>query len=58
MIAANWVGKPQGGFDSDENALQVFWPSGSKSLDMANKKQLAEQLISLIVEKRNEKSTT
>jgi len=58
MIAANWVGKEQGGFDSDENALQVYWPLGSKSLDMTNKKQLAEQLISLIVEKMNEKSTT
>lgn len=57
MIAANWVGKQQGGFDSDENALQVYWSSGSKSLDMTNKKQLAEQLISLIVEKMNEKST-
>jgi len=58
MIAANWVGKQQGGFDSDENALQVYWPSGNKSLKMTNKKQLAEQLISLIVEKMNEKSTT
>ncbi len=58
MIAANWVGKTQGGFDSDENALQVYWPSGSQSLKMTSKKQLAEQLMSLIVEKMNEKSTT
>jgi len=58
MIAANWVGKQQGGFDSDENALQVYWHSGHKSLNMMNKKQLAEQLMSLIVEKMNEKSTT
>ena len=57
MIAANWVGRPQGGFDSDENALQVYWPSGSKSLTMTNKTQLAEQLISLIVEKMHEKDT-
>ena len=58
MIAANWVGKTQGGFDSDENALQVYWQSGSKSLSMTDKTQLAEQLISLIVERMNEKNTT
>ena len=58
MIAANWVGKTQGGFDSDENALQVYWQSGSKTLSMTDKTQLAEQLISLIVERMNEKNTT
>jgi len=25
MIAANWVGKPTGGFDKDDNALEVYW---------------------------------
>lgn len=58
MIAANWVGKQQGGFDSDENALQVYWKSGDKTLEMTDKKQLAEQLISLIEERMNEKDTT
>lgn len=57
MIAANWVGQAQGGFDSDQNALQVYWPSGSKTLTMTDKYQLAEQLISLIAEKMNEKNT-
>ena len=57
MIAANWVGKKQGGFDSDENALQVYWDCGHKTLEMTDKKQLAEQLISLIAERMNEKST-
>jgi len=57
MIAANWVGKKQGGFDSDENALQVYWNCGNKTLEMTDKKQLAEQLISLIAERMNEKST-
>jgi len=57
MIAANWVGKQQGGFESDENALQVYCPSGSKHLKMTDKKQLAEQLIALIIEKMNEKNT-
>lgn len=58
MIAANWVGKEQGGFDKDDNALQVFWTSGNKSLEMTDKKQLAKQLISLIAEKLNEKKNT
>ncbi|MCK5478638.1 MAG: bifunctional phosphopantothenoylcysteine decarboxylase/phosphopantothenate--cysteine ligase CoaBC [Methylococcales bacterium] len=58
MIAANWVGKEQGGFDKDENALQVYWNSGNKTLEMTDKKQLAEQLISLIAERMNEKNTT
>ena len=50
MIAANWVGQEQGGFDSEQNALHVFWPGGDKSLPMTNKTLLAEQLIALIVE--------
>jgi phosphopantothenoylcysteine decarboxylase/phosphopantothenate--cysteine ligase len=58
MIAANWVGREQGGFDKDDNALQVYWNSGYKSLEMTDKKQLATQLMALIVEKMNEKSTT
>jgi len=58
MIAANWVGREQGGFDSDENELQVFWQNGHKTLTMIDKQQLAEQLISLIAERLNEKNTT
>ncbi|MFZ2450116.1 MAG: bifunctional phosphopantothenoylcysteine decarboxylase/phosphopantothenate--cysteine ligase CoaBC [Methylovulum miyakonense] len=51
MIAANWVGRDTGGFDSDQNALQVFWPIGHKTLAMADKTLLAEQLLSLIAER-------
>jgi len=51
MIAANWVGQVEGGFDSDQNALQVFWPGGQKNLAMTDKRQLAEQLLSLITER-------
>lgn len=50
MIAANWVGKAEGGFDSDQNALQVFWPTGQKALAMTDKSLLAQQLLSLIAE--------
>lgn len=48
MVAANWVGLDQGGFDSDQNALQVFWNNGRKTLPMADKNQIAEQLLRLI----------
>jgi phosphopantothenoylcysteine decarboxylase/phosphopantothenate--cysteine ligase len=58
MIAANWVGREQGGFDSEQNALQVFWKTGQKTLAMMNKTQLAEQLILLCAERFNEKNTT
>ncbi len=58
MIAANWVGKTQGGFDKDENALEVFWKTGQQTLKMTSKKQLAVQLMTLIAEKMNEKNTT
>jgi phosphopantothenoylcysteine decarboxylase/phosphopantothenate--cysteine ligase len=59
MIAANWVGRDLGGFDSEQNELQVFWENGAKNLQMTDKKYLAEQLISLIAEniKNYEKNT-
>jgi phosphopantothenoylcysteine decarboxylase / phosphopantothenate---cysteine ligase len=53
MIAANWVGRESGGFDSDQNALHVFWENGEKTLAIMDKTQLAEQLISLIAERFN-----
>ncbi|MFI3188086.1 phosphopantothenoylcysteine decarboxylase [Crenothrix sp. D3] len=58
MIAANWVGREQGGFDSEQNALQVFWKTGQKTLAMMDKTKLAEQLILLCAERFNEKNTT
>jgi phosphopantothenoylcysteine decarboxylase/phosphopantothenate--cysteine ligase len=51
MIAANWVGQAQGGFDSEQNALEVFWKNGRKTLAMTDKKRLAELLIGLIAER-------
>lgn len=58
MIAANWVGREHGGFDSEQNALQVFWKTGQKTLAMMDKTKLAEQLILLCAERFNEKNTT
>jgi len=57
MIAANWVGRETGGFDSDQNALSVFWKGGQCQLEMADKQVIAEQLLGLIAEKINAKST-
>jgi len=51
MIAANWVGRDLGGFDSEQNALQVFWKNGQKALAMTDKNHLAEQLVSLIAQR-------
>ncbi len=57
MVAANWVGQAEGGFDSDQNALQVFWRDGQKTLKMTDKSQLARQLLTLISERLNAEST-
>ena len=57
MVAANWVGKDKGGFESDLNALSVLWHGGGVDLAMTDKTQLARQLMSLIAEKINEKNT-
>jgi phosphopantothenoylcysteine decarboxylase / phosphopantothenate---cysteine ligase len=51
MIAANWVGRSDGGFDRDENALTVFWRNGQRQLPMARKRVVAKQLIELIGER-------
>ena len=55
MIAANQVGDGLG-FDSDENALDVYWSGGSQSLGTASKEKLARQLMELIVVRYREKS--
>ncbi len=57
MIAANLVGQEKGGFEHDENELNVYWQHGKACLPMTNKNQLAHQLIQLIAERINEKHT-
>jgi len=57
MIAANWVGQAEGGFDSANNALHVYWPEGSSHLPMSNKSDLALQLLTLISERYNAKNS-
>jgi len=48
MIAANQVGLPGLGFDSDDNALELFWEGGSLSLPRQPKRQLARELVAVI----------
>jgi phosphopantothenoylcysteine decarboxylase/phosphopantothenate--cysteine ligase len=51
LVAANWVGPgAEGGFNSDANALQVFWPGGSAQLPMQDKRLLARALVALIAD--------
>jgi phosphopantothenoylcysteine decarboxylase/phosphopantothenate--cysteine ligase len=51
MIAANRVGEGEVGFESDNNALNVYWPGEAKELHQASKSQLARRLINLIAER-------
>ena len=50
MIAANDVSDSSIGFNSEQNALSVFWPQGEKILPVADKDQLAVQLMQLVAE--------
>ena len=56
MIAANQVGEDLA-FDSDINALTVFWGKEHKQLEQAPKSKLARTLINLIANQYNEKNT-
>jgi phosphopantothenoylcysteine decarboxylase/phosphopantothenate--cysteine ligase len=57
LIAANLVGKDANaqdiGFNSEYNALHVFWPEGEQKLETARKTALARELVSLIAHHYN-----
>ncbi|ATG72545.1 bifunctional phosphopantothenoylcysteine decarboxylase/phosphopantothenate--cysteine ligase CoaBC [Zobellella denitrificans] len=55
MIAANDVAKAGQGFNSDDNALTVFWPQGRADLPLAGKTQLARHLLILIADRYHER---
>ena len=66
MIAANRVGKDANaqdiGFNSEYNALHVFWADGGQVLEHARKTTLARELIKLIahrytINRQHEKNT-
>jgi phosphopantothenoylcysteine decarboxylase/phosphopantothenate--cysteine ligase len=56
MIAANDVSQAGIGFNSDDNALQVFWNGGEQYLQVADKYQLALQLLALVSVQYNKKA--
>ncbi|MCW8972629.1 MAG: bifunctional phosphopantothenoylcysteine decarboxylase/phosphopantothenate--cysteine ligase CoaBC [Gammaproteobacteria bacterium] len=53
MIAANWVGERagDGGFNSENNALELYWPGGGESLPSGDKMTLARTLMRRVVER-------
>jgi phosphopantothenoylcysteine decarboxylase/phosphopantothenate--cysteine ligase len=53
MIVANLVGKDRG-FEVDQNAVEVFWRGGQQSFPLAEKRQLAQDLIALIAKRYEE----
>ena len=50
MIVANEVGEGKG-FDNDQNAVTVFWKSGEQALELADKTELARDILKLIAER-------
>lgn len=55
MIVANIVGGDCG-FDSDDNAVEVYWRGGERSLPKKNKSELARELVQLIAERYRQNS--
>ncbi len=51
MIAANRVGQPGSGFESDDNALVVYWCGGERALGPAPKLELADQLLDMVADR-------
>lgn len=54
MICANDVSSPSQGFNTDSNALTLYWKTGNLSLPLADKNILAKQLIVEIIKHYNE----
>ena len=48
LIAANRVGVPGSGFESDDNALTVYWDGGERALGPSPKSELAGQLMDVV----------
>ncbi len=48
MIAANRVGEPGRGFESDENSLELIWDGGGVTIPIAPKEEVARRLVEFI----------
>ena len=51
MIAANRVGVEGSGFESDDNALSVYWSGGERELGPGPKTRLAGELLDLAAQR-------
>ncbi|VAW84693.1 Phosphopantothenoylcysteine decarboxylase / Phosphopantothenoylcysteine synthetase [hydrothermal vent metagenome] len=49
MICANRVGGAKGGFEDDQNALELYWQGGGETLPMSEKSILAEKLLAEVM---------
>ncbi|EEP90244.1 bifunctional phosphopantothenoylcysteine decarboxylase/phosphopantothenate--cysteine ligase CoaBC [Yersinia kristensenii] len=56
LICANDVSLAEHGFNSDTNALHLFWPAGEKRLPLSDKHLLSQRLIDEIVSRYDEKN--
>lgn len=55
MIIANDVSSSEIGFNSDNNAVSVLWKDGEQHLQLASKRQLSRELITVIAAQLNNK---
>lgn len=55
LICANDVSQPTQGFNSDNNALHLFWQNGDKVLPLERKELLGQLLLDEIVTRYDEK---
>jgi len=49
IIAANQVGGVDCPFESDRNALRVFWAGGEATIERSSKRQVATQLLQIVI---------
>jgi len=54
LIAANNVSVSGQGFNSDDNALTLYWSNGQHELPLTNKQELAKQLVVEIIKHYNQ----
>ena len=54
LICANDVSVAGLGFNSNDNALHLYWNGGEQALATASKQQLAKQLLNIIAEQFNQ----
>ncbi len=48
LIAANLVGAAEGGFERDDNTLEVYWDGGQCRIGPASKHEVATRLVDLL----------